>query len=30
VRISEFNSREEKIGGEQLSISDRVGAIFAD
>ena len=30
VRISEFSSREESIGGEQLRISDRVAAISAD
>jgi len=30
VRISEFSSREENIGGEQLRISDRVTAISAD
>jgi hypothetical protein len=30
VRISEFSSREENIGGEQRRISDRVAAISAD
>jgi hypothetical protein len=30
VRISEFSSREENIGGEQLRICDQVAAISAD